>query len=68
MSRDIKINNVDFNVIENKGRGNCFLYAVLDFFKLNNLNPFVANDVASLSIPLGPPFQHLAISSGVIKL
>ena len=52
MSRDIKINNVDFNVIENKGRGNCFLYAVLDFFKLNNLNPFVANDVASFTGPV----------------
>ena len=52
MSRPIKINNVDFNVIQNRGAGDCFLYAVLDFFQLNTLDPFVATDVASFTGPV----------------
>lgn len=45
----IKINNVDFNVIRNKGRGDCFLFAILEFFSRTNFNPFVANDEKSFT-------------------
>ena len=58
MSRDIKINNVDFNVIGNKAKGDCFLFSILEFFSRTDSNPFVTNDENSFVGPVQNAYRE----------